>query len=76
LSLATNALAVMLVPMAAFAVVGNEPPVEPVTKTFPDMSMARAVEWSSVGAPSWCRKPFCQRNSICSNKRRRTVQAC
>ena len=51
MSLATNALAVMLVPMAAFAVVGNEPPVEPVTNTFPDMSMARAVEWSSVGPP-------------------------
>ena len=51
MSLAANALAVVLAPMAAFAVVGNEPPVEPVTKTFPDMSMARAVEWSSVVPP-------------------------
>ena len=45
-------MALVLDPIAALGVVGNWPPVEPVSTTFPLVSMASAVALSAVGPPS------------------------
>ena len=41
----------VLVAMAALAVVGKEPPVNPVIKTLPALSTVTALVWSAVGPP-------------------------
>jgi hypothetical protein len=46
-----NHMHIVLAIVAALAVVGNEPPVAPVMKTFPSLSTARALTVSAVGPP-------------------------